>query len=556
MDILFTVAAKATLILTVALLIGRWLPDERVELRVNLWRSTVLAVLLLGPFSMWLPSWQLPIVPAADPLSSTAIVPVAAVVPMAEPDALAMAMAMAMAMPAGWLSSGFVALWAAGVLLALLGLVRALAGLMTWTRRSRSALQPSFSGVVDRLTQKLKLSSAPRVAWSGDADAPLSWGLARGQVLLPDDWQQAPRTMIHDALAHEFSHLRRRDWLWLIIARLGAGLLWWNPLMHRVVRHLCDDTELACDELAIEVSESPASYARTLIAASQMQMSQRPLSAALAMAESSCLRRRIQAVMTDPSRRFQMTQPHKSLFHTLVLVLLMPMAACQISRAQTSDPAPAAAPAKATRSAPAVAGAAYPSRSASPAPALAYGEAPASRPAAPASPSPASAPATPDQPTTAPSPPDPASPPDPMIVAPRVPRAPNAPHRPVAEAAILAEAKAVERQAREQRREAERAKRAAERAQLAAERELARAAERQGREERDAVRHKEREETREIARQERALAREERQQLALERDQLERQRAELEVMQAKLSAEREALERQRQALESVGDDNR
>lgn len=74
-------------------------------------------------------------------------------------------------------------------------------------------------------------------------------GLLRPILLLPDNffkrYSTAQQVLV---LAHELQHIRRRDLLWLYLARIYRYLFWFNPLVYLAERYLQLDQELSCDE--------------------------------------------------------------------------------------------------------------------------------------------------------------------------------------------------------------------------------------------------------------------------------------------------------------------
>ena len=68
-------------------------------------------------------------------------------------------------------------------------------------------------------------------------------------------------------LAHEQSHLRRKDNLWKPLAFLLLALYWFDPVLWIAYHFFCRDMEVACDEAVIrdlDVS-GRAAYSRTLL---------------------------------------------------------------------------------------------------------------------------------------------------------------------------------------------------------------------------------------------------------------------------------------------------
>jgi len=157
--------------------------------------------------------------------------------------------------PAPWLS----AVWAAG---ALIGLLRLLHG---WQARRR-LLRGARSVPAD--------PSLPRghfeVLESESVRGPVALGVWRPRVLLPAGWRDWPADWRAAALAHEMEHLRRRDPLVRVLARLNACLYWFHPLAWWLESRLRGTAERACDAAGAAATAGPRRYAEILVELSRL----------------------------------------------------------------------------------------------------------------------------------------------------------------------------------------------------------------------------------------------------------------------------------------------
>jgi TonB family protein len=100
------------------------------------------------------------------------------------------------------------------------------------------------------------------------AGAPIVAGLFRPTLLLPPDFAKRhtpeERRLI---LAHEAFHMRRRDNLATVAARLCTALFWFNPLVHFAYRAFRTDQELSCDAMVLNGSamDERKAYGRALV---------------------------------------------------------------------------------------------------------------------------------------------------------------------------------------------------------------------------------------------------------------------------------------------------
>lgn len=110
-------------------------------------------------------------------------------------------------------------------------------------RGTRLAPQPSIDALLDRF----RFSRDPRICVSNSRRAPLTFGVFRPTVLLPEDLPVGD-AQFRLVLAHELAHIRRRDCLRKLLLTVCLCLYWWNPLVWLMVWLANRDMELACDE--------------------------------------------------------------------------------------------------------------------------------------------------------------------------------------------------------------------------------------------------------------------------------------------------------------------
>ena len=240
-DVLAGLAVKSALIAGAGLAAARLLA-RNTEDRVDILRATVCLLLVLPIAAALLPSLNLAVLPAAAPVEpittpmwSGAVEPVSGVEVSAAlpwPDAIAV----------------MLGLWLAGVALLAGRLALGVAALARWTEEGREVDHGAWRRALDRLParRRPRLVAHPRVA------GPLSWGVSPGVVLL--DTASLGDVGAADAvLAHELAHLRRRDWLFLVLSRLAVALFWFNPLVWRLSDELAAASEQAADALALSL---------------------------------------------------------------------------------------------------------------------------------------------------------------------------------------------------------------------------------------------------------------------------------------------------------------
>ena len=97
--------------------------------------------------------------------------------------------------------------------------------------------------------------------------SPFVLGIIKPKIYLP--YHMDSREMDH-VIAHEQTHIRRKDHWWKPLGFLLLTIHWFNPLMWLSYILLCQDIELACDEKVIREmgNEQRADYTQALVACS------------------------------------------------------------------------------------------------------------------------------------------------------------------------------------------------------------------------------------------------------------------------------------------------
>lgn len=158
-------------------------------------------------------------------------------------------------------------------------------------RGTRLAPQPSIDALLDRF----RFSRDPRICVSNSRRAPLTFGVFRPTVLLPEDLPIGD-AQFQLVLAHELAHIRRKDCLRKLLLTVCLCLYWWNPLVWMMVWLANRDMELACDEAVLRAlgPDCKKAYALTLLDMAQRNPKSAPLCSGFA---KSSAEERIRAIL-------------------------------------------------------------------------------------------------------------------------------------------------------------------------------------------------------------------------------------------------------------------
>lgn len=163
------------------------------------------------------------------------------------------------------LASVLVAVWAAGATIVLLTLLLE----RLWVRRMRSSSRGSAErdlvAEARELARGLGLSERVDIRLSPESVPPLSWGLWRARILLPEDALEWPAEQRRAVLLHELGHARRRDVFTQTLAALACAVFWFHPLVWMAAGRMKDERERACDDLVLHSGVGSTRYARYLV---------------------------------------------------------------------------------------------------------------------------------------------------------------------------------------------------------------------------------------------------------------------------------------------------
>lgn len=170
----------------------------------------------------------------------------------------------------GWLGGGDPLLllsgaWLLGTLLVLTTLLVGKARIRWLARDADRIRDGPWVELQQRISDHLGLGRRVVLLRGSRPLVPMTWGVFRPRVMLPetaDTWSDACR---HNVLLHELAHVRRRDCLVRLLARLACALYWFHPLVWHAARRLRLEQEEACDDHVLRAGTLASDYARQLV---------------------------------------------------------------------------------------------------------------------------------------------------------------------------------------------------------------------------------------------------------------------------------------------------
>jgi len=146
--------------------------------------------------------------------------------------------------------------------------VRLIWGLTSTAALARRAQPATLTGEPAEDWQNFSSSFGvdAELAISHEISSPMTIGIVRRMLLLPPDMLTA---VTHEdlaaALAHEFAHIRRRDFAWNLVYQLLSLPIAFHPVLALARTRLVESREMICDTLAADAVAGRQRYARSLL---------------------------------------------------------------------------------------------------------------------------------------------------------------------------------------------------------------------------------------------------------------------------------------------------
>lgn len=349
---------KATVILLAALGITRLMQRSSAGARHLVWLVALGALLLVPALTAWSPL-RLAVLPATTvspvvhaPASDVSAPSAAAETPSIDvrgatpagvstpvspsSDATAPSRT-SMFNPSNW-PAMMLALWAVVALGILASLAWAGLAVRRIVRRARPLEAPAWRNPLFEIADRFGLDEAPRLLCSDDVKMPFACGVLTPTIVLPAECERWTLERRRAVLLHELAHVRRHDLLGHTIGRLACAAYWFHPLVWTAARALRNESERACDDLALACGTDAPDYAEHLLdIVTSVRGDTTPL-VALAMARRKEFEGRMLAILDPELRRAAPSRRQSfAMIGTLALLAVTVGAAAPVPRAQQAQ---------------------------------------------------------------------------------------------------------------------------------------------------------------------------------------------------------------------------
>ena len=363
-DFLLDLIIKSTVVLLVALVATRLLPQASAAVRHTVWSGALLAVLALIFVNGSMPKLTRPALATQETASSFSP-PVTSSMQQTIPGSLPEVSAQPadyMKLPAAGNTQlqnaqapvvsfpradiHWNAIWLTGVLVMLIRLALLQFRLHAFSRQCNIITEGPLFDLLQQCRVELNCSQPVTLLTTDQRSLPMTWGVRSPSILLPREAQNWTEQEVRCALLHELAHVARRDCLWQLLVQLTHACYWFHPLVWFASRKLYLEREHACDDIVLQHGTRASDYADQLLQVVSAFRSSRSLKlTAVSLAAESGFSRRLKSILQETrDRRPVSLRTRLALTFTFValtgLLAGFPIAFTAPVQAQNSSPQP------------------------------------------------------------------------------------------------------------------------------------------------------------------------------------------------------------------------
>ena len=209
-------------------------------------------------------------------------------------------------------------------------LIRLIVGIgAVWHISARSS---NFNRAVEQLRSNWNRQANVRL--SNKITVPMVWGFLRPVILLPVDAEHWQTGRLRAVLLHELAHIKRWDWVMQMIGQVTCAIYWFNPLVWCVAHRMRIEAEQACDDQVLNTGYQSTDYAQHLLDITHnVKIAKTTSLAAVAIARSSKIEKRLRSVLAENPNRYPMPKSAIGIGLLVLLCFAVPMSAMRLAQA-------------------------------------------------------------------------------------------------------------------------------------------------------------------------------------------------------------------------------
>jgi beta-lactamase regulating signal transducer with metallopeptidase domain len=216
-----------------------------------------------------------------------------------------------------------VIIWLFGTLLILMRQIFGLYGAYKLTKEADDLKSSFWHHLLIRFLEAVSVKKKVDLYQHKKVKIPLTWGWLKPVVIMPNGSNSWTTEQRESALYHELSHVKRRDFLVMMLARISLGLYWFNPLSWLVYKLMSKEQEKACDEMVLKTGIKPSAYAANLLSIRRsIKLPWNPPAAVLGAMGRSQLNDRLLTILKQKFRLKEVKMRTKIFFSVLVILTI------------------------------------------------------------------------------------------------------------------------------------------------------------------------------------------------------------------------------------------
>jgi TonB family protein len=126
---------------------------------------------------------------------------------------------------------------------------------------------------------------------SGEIDSPVTFGFHSPTVILPLSFQELSEPCQKAVVCHELLHVRRFDWIWIVLEETVRSIFWFHPAIWWVINRIHLSREQAVDHQVVEITGSKQPYLDSLLEFARSQGRPKAVPAPLFLKERHLVQR-------------------------------------------------------------------------------------------------------------------------------------------------------------------------------------------------------------------------------------------------------------------------
>ena len=191
-----------------------------------------------------------------------------------------------------------IAIWLTGVLITAGPLLYGFMRLRQLRLQAEILVGTPLNDLLEESCCSLGLPRVPELLLMPGPVMPMTFGLRRPRIVLPEECLLWTMSRQRAVLLHELAHIQRRDVASQLFAHLTTALWWFQPLSWISRHSLRQESERACDELVVQCGVRASDYAAELLAIAKDFRVEAPIAATgIAMARRGDLGGRLHLIL-------------------------------------------------------------------------------------------------------------------------------------------------------------------------------------------------------------------------------------------------------------------